>query len=231
MSLLFTGGADQTSHGDIAAVDGAAALTVMAWLRPDSIGISNGSGIGYLFEKNGSDGPSAALNDATMGDIRAYTDTGNSGRTGVVLAVSTWAHVAYVFDGAGVGNAARLKVYVDGISQSLTFVGTIPATLPSSTAALLLGTPYSGRALLGRVAFLKAWTAALSAAEVLNEMRARRPHRTANLFLWAPYDDGSSARDYSGSGNHGTAAGNVVGSALSPPGAFGGGRPALFETG
>lgn len=40
---------------------------------------------------------------------------------------STWHRVAAVWDGTLTGNAARLKMYVDGVQQTVTFAGTIPA--------------------------------------------------------------------------------------------------------
>ena len=48
------------------------------------------------------------------------------------------AHIAtQVYDGSQTGNANRLKVYTDGTQQSLTFFGTIGATLAASTSFTL----------------------------------------------------------------------------------------------
>lgn len=43
-------------------------------------------------------------------------------------AVNTWTHIAMVFDGSGSANADRLKVYYNGVEQTLSFGGTMPAT-------------------------------------------------------------------------------------------------------
>lgn len=125
------------------------------------------------------------------------------------LVAGEWNHHAVVFNGAGTGNAGRLQAYKNGTDQTITFVGTIPATLgDAGTAPLSIGARSDGLAAYdAKFAHIKAWTAALTAAEVAQEMNSYRPVRRANLILWAPYDDGIRARDYSGSGNHGTITG------------------------
>lgn len=50
------------------------------------------------------------------------------------ITFNRWYHIAMVFDGAGSDNAARLKLYVDGIQIALTFPG---AALPASTSSSL----------------------------------------------------------------------------------------------
>lgn len=61
----------------------------------------------------------------------------------------------------------------------------------------------------GHAAHIKVWNTTLSPDEIQAEMWSGHPLRTANLVVWAPYDDGPQAgapslHDYSGNGNHGT---------------------------
>ncbi len=49
---------------------------------------------------------------------------------------SNWRHYVMVFDGTGATNADRLKVYIDGVLQTLTFTGTIPSITASPAANL-----------------------------------------------------------------------------------------------
>lgn len=56
---------------------------------------------------------------ANGGNVYGYTPTG-------LLTVGTWADILVTFDGTQVGNANRLKIYVNGVAASLTFSGTIP---------------------------------------------------------------------------------------------------------
>lgn len=62
----------------------------------------------------------------------------NSAYTGTVpISYSTWHRIAVVFDGLQTGNANRVKMYVDGVQQTVTFVGTFPASLPTGGVGLL----------------------------------------------------------------------------------------------
>lgn len=140
----------------------------------------------------------------------AFTDT------------DAWHHWAFVYDGGGAANADRLKIYLDAANQSLTFNGTIPASMGNATTGVVFTgfDDVNNVYLDGTVALRRIWTAALSAAEVAQEMHSYRPARTSGLILWSPYDDGTNARDYSGNGNHGTATG--ARQAQGPPVGYGG---------
>ena len=47
-------------------------------------------------------------------------------------------HVAFVFDGSGVANIDKAKIYVDGVEETAGTSGTIPATIPSIGASGVL---------------------------------------------------------------------------------------------
>lgn len=206
MALDFDGVDDQVNHGDIAAIDGASAFTMMAWVNIDTL-----ENLGFLMGKDGAcrllmtTGPGTQMTAATTSIITG--DIAGAAGTGV------WVHWAYVFDGAGVGNAARLKLYKDGVEQTLTFTGTVGATLPDAGAEpFRVGSNTSNAVFTDqKVAHLKLWTAALSTNEVLQEMQSYRPARTAGLIVWSSYDErAATAADYSGAGNHGTITGALV---------------------
>jgi hypothetical protein len=120
---------------DIAAVNAAPQLTYSAWINPATLTgmmsiISKSStgpntvqlgmgGQGYGGTKNGS--LVGMLNNNPTGyGTQAY------GYTGPVLSVGAWTYVTMVFDGGQNGNAGRLKIYMNGAPQPLTFGGTIP---------------------------------------------------------------------------------------------------------
>ena len=44
------------------------------------------------------------------------------------IVANTWYHLAMVYDGSGSTNADKLKGYINGSSETLTFTGTIPST-------------------------------------------------------------------------------------------------------
>ena len=224
MALDFDGADDRVDHGDIAAIDGAAALSVAFWVYLQTS--ENGT------ELVGKGGAGFTIRESTssVDDMAAsFPDAATQGRTtGSIFPAGSWQHWIMVFDGAGVGNAARLQLYKDGVNQTLTFDGTIPATIgDAGTAQLQVGVNQGLNAFYADaiIAHLKIWTAALTAAEAAQEMNSYLPARTANLILWSPYDDGTNARDYSGNGNHGTVTGALA--AGGPP--VGHGDPVLIS--
>lgn len=79
-----------------------------------------------------------------------------------------WFHLAYVFDGEGADNAARLVCYKDGSAEALSFTGTIPVVLTVAAAAFQIGKawtltdPYYG----GRMQNVAYYEKALSSSEV-----------------------------------------------------------------
>lgn len=79
--------------------------------------------------------------------------------------VSGWHHFAMVFDGSASGNANRLKLWIDGVNRTLSFVGTVPATIVSSTA-VAIGRGNTNFYTTGRIDDLRLWNQSLAAADV-----------------------------------------------------------------
>ena len=103
----------------------------------------------FFFQiNNGSDG-SAVAN---------YTYTSN-----------TWVNICVVYDGTQTGNANRLKVYFDGVQNTLTFGSyTVPASTPNYNYQSYLGkyVSFSGWDLKGNIAITRLHNYALSSTEV-----------------------------------------------------------------
>ena len=60
--------------------------------------------------------------------------------TDLNLAINQWRNVQIIYDGTQSVNADKLKLYVDGQKKTLSFTGTIPATIQiTSTAGLSIG--------------------------------------------------------------------------------------------
>jgi hypothetical protein len=72
------------------------------------------------------------------------TENNNATTPNGGMAVGQWYHVVAVFNGAGSGNSGRMQMYIDGVAQSLTFTGTIPATLVNNTNTVDIGLGYYG---------------------------------------------------------------------------------------
>lgn len=78
-----------------------------------------------------------------------------------------WAMHTLVFDGGGVGNANRLKYYVNGAQRTLSFTGTIAATIPANglQGPLVIGAAVHGFS-EGQIDEFGVWNRALSGAEI-----------------------------------------------------------------
>jgi len=211
-ALDFDGTNDLVDHGDIAAVDSASALTTMLWVRLGTAVLNEGlvtKGAEAMLYTPG-DGTGIAAGQSGVWE----RTTGNG-----VLAVGVWVHVAVVYDGS-LTAADRIVIYRNGVAQSLS--GTTPGTTLSDPGTAAVQTAnWNGAGFIDAdLAHLRMWSRPLSGIEIQQEVFSYRPVRTQNLLLWAPYDDGLFARDYSGQGNHGavTQAVQVPG----PPVSFGG---------
>ena len=209
MALDYDGVDDVVSHGDINAIDGAANLTIGFWINwttqeTNASWVSKVASVGI----EGIDTEEAATNafrwHVSNGGWNTYGTTGN-------IMVAGWQHITLYYDGGGAANADRAKVYRNAAEASLTFTGTIPTTIGSSTEPFRVGG--GGRegvfanVDIGQV---KMWTASLTPLEIRQDMHSYRPVRRRNLILWSHYDDGIQARDYSGTGNHGTVTGALT---------------------
>src|SRR4029077_278075 len=70
---------------------------------------------------------------ATVGSITTLVDghfTSND---------TSWHLYSAVYDGTQTGNSNRLKIYMDGVQQTLTIDGTVPATIPTISGDFFIG--------------------------------------------------------------------------------------------
>ena len=162
--FLFDGSNDYVNAGEHAWLKGASAFTIEGWIKVNqwknwSKPIGKGSAVGFELGSN-------------TGSLYAMVRTnGNTyGNTGNVLTVGDWHHIAMVYDGIQSGNANRLKIYVDGVSQSLSFGGTIPATAPTNDDPFTFGGRSAGQFFPGAADNVRIWSKALSASEIADHM-------------------------------------------------------------
>lgn len=207
MALLYDGSTANVDHGDIAALDAPTALSIALWAR-FTTSVANDVVLTKFVSASGGF-RLVVLTGATDFAMQFGAGVNASGRAvgSIVADGATWQHWVAVYDGAGAANADRLKIYLNGVDQTLTFAGTVPATNINTSGATVFRTGFTSVALDGALAHLMVWTTVLTAAQAAQQMHMARPFHTTNLVLWAPYDDGTTAADYSGSGNPGTVSG------------------------
>ena len=103
-------------------------------------------------------------------DNNIYSAIGNVGNafTSLLQNVTGWHHVVMAYDGSQATNATRLVQYFDGAAQTLSFGGTIPATLSTnaSNETFRVGLAVANSAWsTGDFAEYAMWDATLTAAE------------------------------------------------------------------
>ena len=133
---------------DHASLNQTGAFTLAWWSQVESWQTSMtvwghwGSGTGRRFyarlEENGGGG-------AQRFYIQQRLSTTDNNATYTLGDISgAWAHFAIVYDGGGVGDAGRLKLYLDGVEKTLTYSTTVPATINVANDDVGLGAVSSG---------------------------------------------------------------------------------------
>ena len=110
-SALAFDGTDEVDIGDIPDVNDIARVTLAAWIKRDALGAP------VLLGKQTGGGRDLSIRAAADGRLYAGVGNGLTASGSVLLNDTLWHHVALVFDGTLLGNANRLKIYVDGVQR------------------------------------------------------------------------------------------------------------------
>lgn len=173
-ALDFDGTNDNVNLGSsLTQVNGQSALTISGWVRLD-LSLTAG---GALFDKRES--TSSWINFQFYTDGRIYLIPGSFSAYGYMTNSSSnlnrWANYVMVFDGTLSGNN-KLKFYIDGTEQSLTYVGTLPTTTASPTATSYIGYDSQNTKFLnGGVDDVRIYSRALSTTEITRLYNMGRP--------------------------------------------------------
>jgi hypothetical protein len=164
-TIDFDGSNDNVALGTLLPIQGVNKLTLSAWMKRNSayekveIGkqVSGGSNtVALEFWDDGLLYFGLSPSSAYAGGYVSLNDT-------------AWHHVTMVFDGTQSTNATRLKGYVDGVQQTLTFDGTVPTLTTTNTTGFNIGVlagAYTG----GLIDDVRVYTRALSTTEVQTDM-------------------------------------------------------------
>lgn len=125
-------GPDVVEVGDIPAIDNVGQVTLAGWIKRTA------SGATVLLGKQ-TTVQDLAIEAWYDGNIYFQLSNGSDTYGYLYLDDTNWHHVALVFDGSQTGNANRLKAYVDGTQETLTFNGTVGTTTTSDTTPFNIG--------------------------------------------------------------------------------------------
>ena len=114
-----------------------------------------------------------------------FCQIGNAGDGSAVTPIvpagitTNWNNMAVVYDGTLIGNSNRVKIFINGVQQTLSFgAWTVPATTAASTvnASIADYQNFPGWELDGEMGPTKFWNRPLDSTEVLQNYRALK-HR------------------------------------------------------
>jgi hypothetical protein len=119
-----------------AALQAAAHMTVAVRVRVDRISTSEM----IITKSTNASGGSWSMQNAS-GELRFWFGTPGTdgGYLASGVAAGNWYTIVWVYDGDQTGNANRLKLWINGVQQTLAFYGTIPATTGVSALDIHLG--------------------------------------------------------------------------------------------
>lgn len=134
---VATSGGGYVPVGDITAISGVPAITIVVdALWRSSVGTGANPA---LFSKSQ---PGADCDLLFWSGTQVFARIGNSDNEygiGGAIKFDARQQTAVVFDGGGTGNAERLKLYQDGVPQTLSYTGTILATTGNNSLAANIG--------------------------------------------------------------------------------------------
>lgn len=160
---------------DNASISFSTSFSVSAWIRQDTTVALNRC---FFSKWNTSTGTASEFICRTLGsgsEIRVFiANASNDGganagdTTDASMVADTFYHLGVVYDGSLTGNSNRLKIYLNGTQKTLSFTGTIAASLPSTSADLWFGaeSTSAGRPLNGKLDEVGLWNIALTSGQI-----------------------------------------------------------------
>ncbi|MCF6407280.1 T9SS type A sorting domain-containing protein [Chitinophaga filiformis] len=194
-AVTFTATGGRIIGGNVAEFKNASAFTVEAQFKYDSTNTDWSNAEASIFRNyvSSTDRIRLHVDKATRSvhftiangtDVKGYTASN-------VVSHDTWYHVAAVFDGAQTGNANRMKIYINGVAQTLTFTGTIPAITSGSTPSCIFGGEPSASK-LSVIDEVRVWDTVLTASTInswKNKLLGNCHPDFNHLFLYWPLDN------------------------------------------
>ena len=187
---------DYVNCGDIDDIDGIGKLTIEAWVNWQTLDL-----LSTIVAKrnNHSDKIQFGLGQSGSGDtddIKIQIGTGVLGygyTSGDIISTGTWYHVAMVFDGAQAADTDRLKFYLNGVQQTLTYTGTLPATMCDNSAAVTIGNETTNPTITnidGQIDELRIWSTARSQTQLQDNMNSQVAGSQSGLVVYYRFDQG-----------------------------------------
>tara|TARA_B100000427_G_scaffold329423_1_gene345569 strand:+ start:656 stop:1300 length:645 start_codon:yes stop_codon:yes gene_type:complete len=168
-SMAFDGVDDYMDCGNISALNGVTEATWMGWFKRNVP-----SGVHYIFGTWGTGSTTkqfTALQMASTVTVYMANSVGTQKTMNSItysFSVSTWYHLAFVYNEAEASNADKMKVYVNGALQTNTKSGYALTSLNSSIAGFEIGKlgGYTANKFSGNIDEVAIFTSALSPSDI-----------------------------------------------------------------
>jgi LruC domain-containing protein len=188
----FNGINSEADLGDINELDAVSSFTIEGWaiVNDWTPGVKQ-----IIFEKSFG-GNQVALHVHPTGDFNLHIDNIGASYGGLIPTLSDGDcfHFAVVFDGSGVANADRLKMYIDGVAVAIAFVGTVPAsTADMGASSLKLGNGVVAGFFDGSLDELRIWSTVRSATEISDNRFLSLIGNEAGLAAYYQMNEGVGA--------------------------------------
>lgn len=192
MALTFDGNTDNYAEKTIAF--SADKGTVMGWVR---LAVDTNT-YASIFQCNNNDNEQFVLETGSDGTtLGLYTFNGS--QLGSSLTPGTWYHMALTWNGT------LARAYLNGV------LNITNSNVGSDWTQVQLGRSYWGEPLNGNIAYVKAWDATLSLAQIQAEVNVAAAVKTSNLVgQWLTPSGSGRLLDSSGNGNHFTEHGSIT---------------------
>ena len=207
-ALSFDGTDDIVNIGDVDQLDGATTFTIETWIKRTGdgffsnivgktvdathhiqLGIPANAGVPDAECSGGGCGAedlAFRVIDGGVDNIFGFTTTSP-------LTLNEWVHVAAIYDGNGATNADKLKIFVDGLPETLGFTpGTVPSVGPDNAAPLTLSAnPFY---LFAELDELRIWSTARGQSDIQSSQYVTLQGNEPNLVAYYRFDQGDAGQ-------------------------------------
>ncbi len=190
-ALSFNGTSGYVDLGNPAALQLTGSMTLEAWVKaaatpPDDgqIIAKSDNSSGWQLKTTADAGPQnfgATVTNSSGARARRFSNT--------VRALNTWYHVAGVYD----ASARTLTIYINGVLENGTLLGTVPAANLNAAVNANIGRRTGGFYFNGIIDEVRIYNRALSAAEIQSDMNTPLGGTTPPADTQAPTAPGNLA--------------------------------------
>jgi hypothetical protein len=195
-ALDFDGVNDYVNVGDVNALDDIAQFTMEAWVYKTASSVftpiiaKTDPSFNFATQLAGFNN-SFICRVSNNGDAFGMTPSGS-------FPLNTWTHVAAVFDGTATGNANRLKIYVNGVAQPLSFSGNpIPPLTSSTTENVEIGR-IAVDYFPGKMDEVRIWTTARTCDQIFQLRNCELMGNESGLLAYYKFNQGVANENNSG---------------------------------